>query len=203
MNTTKTALKTEGFVFGSLLVLPTAIAFLMWLADGSQRVGFADAHVFSVRYISAVLVLMLLLVPIFVMAERRAPDAPLTWGEAMAAAVYVFFVLFWLYGVVPHEFLNWADSELQWRPDKKIFGSDPSAIGAGWSTWWSGWNKIPITVDKQKVRDIVAVLIYGVGLGGLIWAFSFWNNRAKNIAAAAAETPTSTYGRPLVAKAGS
>ena len=56
------------------------------------------------------------------MGKRRPPGTPLTWGEAMVASVYCFFLLFWIYGVVPHLWLAWADNELRWRPDKLLFG---------------------------------------------------------------------------------
>ena len=78
---------------------------------------------------------------------------PLTWGEAMIAATYIFFVLFWLYGVVPHEFLNWADSELAWRPDKKVIGPEGS-----WASWWGFWQKIPLTIHLQIIRDVIVDL---------------------------------------------
>jgi hypothetical protein len=168
----------------------------MWLADGTARVNFSESNIFTVRYTVAVLVMMALIWPIFVYAKRRPPGTPLTWGEAMVAAVYVFFVLFWLYGIVPHEFLTWADSELAWRNDKKIIGPEGT-----WASWWSFWKDIPLTVDKQKIRDLVAVLLYGVGLGGFIWFWAFWNDREKKAAEAAAVQPVSRYGRPLVAKA--
>ena len=119
MNTLKVAGKTYGFIVASLLGLPITAAFLMWVADGSTRGRFDDARIISVRYITAVLVFMLLLVPFFYMANKRKVGESLTWGEAMVAAVYTFLLLFWLYGVIPHEFLNWADAELAWRPDKK------------------------------------------------------------------------------------
>lgn len=196
MNTFKTGLKVQGFIVASLLVVPMATAFLMWLADGSGRPGFNGAHIVSVRYIASVVVMMLLMVPVFWVAERRPPGTPLTWGEAMVAATYVFFVFFWIYGVVPHEFLNWADAELGWRPDIKIIGP-----GATW-TWWSFWDKVPLTISKQIIRDLIAVWIYVVGLGANIWAWAWWNDRAKKAAEAEAVVPTSRYGRPLVTKAG-
>ena len=50
--------------------------------------------------------------------KRRPVGTPLTWGEAMVAAVYVFFVMFWAYGVVPHLWLAWADGDLQVAPNQ-------------------------------------------------------------------------------------
>ena len=185
--------KTYGFIVASLLGLPITAAFLMWLADGSERGRFDDAKIISVRYIMAVSLFMVFLIPFFVVANRRKVGEDLTWGEAMVAAVYVFFLLFWLYGVIPHEFLNWADAELAWRPDKKIIGPE-----ASWQ-WLHGlWTAIPLTINKQIFRDILAVLIYAVGLGGFIWAFGFWNKRG--VTKAEVES-TSAYGRPLVSKA--
>nr|MCS5684337.1 hypothetical protein [Acidimicrobiales bacterium] len=54
--------------------------------------------------------------------QRCPADKEFTWGEAMLFATYVFLVLFWAYGVVPHQWLTWADSELNWRPDRFIVG---------------------------------------------------------------------------------
>ncbi|MBK6668568.1 MAG: hypothetical protein IPG46_02375 [Actinobacteria bacterium] len=58
----------------------------------------------------------------------------------------------------------------------------------------------PLTIHKQIFRDVIAVLLYAVGLGGFIWAFAFWNDRAKKAAAEAAVEKVSTYGRPLAVK---
>jgi len=197
LKTANVAGKTFGVIIASLLGLPMGAALLMWLADGSSRGRFDQAKIISVRYIVSVVLLIVMLIPFFVVAHRRKPGTELTWGEAMVAATYVFFVLFWLYGVVPHEYLNWADAELAWRPDKNVIGPE-----ASWQ-WWNGlWTAIPITINKQIFRDLIAVIIYGVGLGGFIWGFGFWNKRAA-VAAAATKTveQTSPYGRPLVSKA--
>lgn len=197
MKTVNLAGKVMGFIVATMLVMPIGAAFLVWVADGNElRGSFADAKVLSVRYIASVLVFMATLVPFFVVAHKRQPGTPLSWGEAMVAATYVFFLLFWLYGVLPHEYLNWADSELAWRPDKKLIGP-----GGSWADWWTGWESVPITIHKQIFRDLIAVNIYVVGLGGFIWACAYWNDRAKKAAAAAAIEPVSAYGRPLVAKA--
>jgi hypothetical protein len=196
LDTWKTAFKTFGVIIVAFLVVPISVALLVWAASGQERSGFSEAHIFSVRYIASVVVLMLLLVPFFWYADQRKPGAPITWGEAMVAATYTFFVLFWLYGVVPHEFLNWADSELAWRPDKKVIGPEGT-----WSSWWGFWDSIPLTIHLQIIRDVLATVLYGVGLGGLIWAFAFWNDRAKKAAAAGEVEPVSAYGRPLVTKA--
>jgi hypothetical protein len=122
--------------------------------------------------------------------NRRQPGAPLTWGQAYAAAAFAFFLMFWWYGVIPHQWLSWADNELNWRPDALLAGPGSTTLQ----------DVVPFTINKQHVRDVIAVVIYGVGLGLQIWIWAWWNDRKKKAEAAAAVVPTSTYGRPLVRK---
>jgi len=118
-------------------------------------------------------------------SKRRRADAPLSWGEAMAAATYVFAIMFWVYGVVPHQWLAWTQNELKWRSDAILIG--PSSTGL---FQWS-----PITMSKQTVGDIVVVLIYGFYLTAQVALWAVWQHRGKK---APAEVETSPYGRPLV-----
>ncbi len=119
-------------------------------------------------------------------SRRRPPGATLTWGEAMAASVFVFFVMFLAYGVVPHQWLSWADNELNWRADKILMG--PADIV----------DTLPFTITYQVIRDIVAATIYIVFLGVQIALWKMWQARGK---AKPAELPVSTFGRPLVKRA--
>lgn len=149
-----------------------------------------------VAFIASVLVTVVLTALVIPMAKRRPVGTPLTWGEAMVASVYAFFLMFWVYGVVPHLWLTWADNELGWRPDKILYGPfdivKPQAV--------DGWN--PITITYQSLRDVIAVLIYVVLLGAQIALWIWWQNRGKRAAAAetAQTSATSEYGRPLVRK---
>ena len=117
---------------------------------------------------------------IFPYRKRRPVGTMLTWGEAMVSAPYVFFLFFWVYGVIPHLWLTWADNELGWRPDKMLLGPGeilkPQSMG--------GWN--PITLNYLVLRDLIAVGIYVVFLGINIWLWSVWQNRGKKAAAEAA-----------------
>ena len=131
--------------------------------------------------------LTLLVIPY---GKRRKPGTPVTWGEAMLAATYVFGVLFLAYGVVPHQWLTHADNELTWRADQIFVGH---SAGAQLQLAW-----MPFDVTKQTARDIVVVMIYAVFLGLQILMWSWWQNRDK--AKPVPELPTSTYGRPLVRK---
>lgn len=148
-----------------------------------------------VAFITALIILVALSALIVPMAKRHPVGSPLTWGEAMVASVYAFFLMFWAYGVIPHLWLTWADNELQWRPDNIVYGPgdilQPQALG----------GNFPMTISYQTLRDFIAVGIYVVFLAGQIAMWSWWQNRGKR-----AEVATSTaiveseFGRPLVRK---
>jgi Na+-driven multidrug efflux pump len=120
--------------------------------------------------------------------KRRPVGTPLTWGEAMAAATYVFFIIFLIYGVVPHQWLAWADNELGWRKDKILGG--PASVAEK-----SIGLDIPITISYEHIRDVIAAGIYIVALGVQIALWSMWQNRGKS---KPKEIETSAFGRPLV-----
>jgi hypothetical protein len=153
-----------------------------------------------VAFLMSLLVAAVLIVPIFWYAKRRPVGTPLTWGEAMVGAVYVFFLMFWIYGVVPHHWLTWADAELNWRPDRIWIGPNGQMV-----TPITGWtiklDWFPIAISAQVFRDIIATVIYGVFLGGQIWIWAWWQNRGKRAEAQGAIEPVSSYGRPLMKRA--
>ena len=136
--------------------------------------------------------------------KRREPGRPLTWGEAFIAAVYMFGIFVMIYGIVPNQWLQFADKDLKWRSDK-------IGIPLGPLHAWFGWGNedgllfgkgIPLShghfiITAQAIRDIVASTIYiGFGLAH-IFAWRWWQRRGK-VAAAPAELESSAYGRPLV-----
>jgi hypothetical protein len=122
--------------------------------------------------------------------KRRKPGTPVTWGEAMLAATYVFGVLFLAYGVVPHQWLTHAGNELGWRTDKILIGPK---IGPRHLLKY-----FPFTITAAALQDTIAVVIYGFFLGLQIAMWSWWQRRGKK---PSVEVATSTYGRPLVKKA--
>lgn len=147
-----------------------------------------------VAFVGSLLVLILLASLIVPMAKRRPVGTLLTWGEAMVASVYAFFLMFWAYGVVPHLWLTWADNELGWRPDRIVYG--PGDIVKPQSM--EGW--FPFTITYQSIRDLIAVTIYVIFLVAQVWMWIWWQNRAKRAEAEATAkaSVTSGYGRPLV-----
>ncbi len=124
--------------------------------------------------------------------KRRPVGAPLSWGETMIGATYVFLTLFIAYGIMPHQWITHADADLAWTKDKIIFGPGdilkPESLG--------GW--LPLTLQYEAVRDTIVVLLHAVFFGLHIWIAIWWQKRGD---VKAKELPTSTYGRPLVKKA--
>ena len=143
-----------------------------------------------VAFVASLIVTALVVGGIVAYQKRRPADQVVTWGEAMVGSVVVFFLMFWVYGVVPHQWLTWADNELNWRVDKILYGPGDilkSQEDGGWS---------PIRINYIVVRDLIAVAIYLVALGGNIWMWSAWQKRGEQQADKPVER--STFGRPLV-----
>jgi hypothetical protein len=148
-----------------------------------------------VAFVTSLLVTFALLALVVPFAKRRPPGSPLTWGEAMIAGTYAFFLMFWAYGMVPHQWLIWADNELEWRPDNLAYEYlnigilEPQELG----------GSFPFTLNMMHIRDLIAVVIYVAFLALNIFIWAWWNDRSKRAEEAKA-LETSGYGRPLVRK---
>ncbi len=144
-----------------------------------------------VAFALSILVTVVLMGGILAYMKRRPVGTPVTWGEAMFGSMIVFFVMFWVYGVVPHQWLTWADNELNWRTDKLFVG--PGGILRAQAQGGS----FPFTITYVVIRDIIASGIYVVAIGGQVWMWHVWQNRGKTAEAAEA-VELSSFGRPLV-----
>lgn len=134
----------------------------------------------------------------FVVAARRPPGTPLTWGEAIVAGTWVFGLMIVAYGVVPHQWLDWADNELGWRPDKLLLGVSSAGIKWGQAAATVGGSG-RILVNYQALRDVVASALYGIFFVANVWLWAIWQKRGKR--KPALEPVTSRFGRPVVREA--
>lgn len=138
-----------------------------------------------VAFVTAMLLgIVVLVVPFTIARKRRPVGTPLTWGQAMVGAVWMFFLMFWWYGVVPHQFLAWADNELGWRGDKVWHGP----IGL--------LDKLPFDMNFLIARDLIVVNIYVAALAVNVAMWAAWQNRGKT--KPTTDVARSEYGRPLV-----
>jgi hypothetical protein len=144
-----------------------------------------------VAFLTSLVATIAITAGVMLYGRRRPVGTPITWGETMAGSVIVFLAIFLIYGVVPHQWLAFADNELGWRKDKIFAG--PNSV-----TTKSLSLDLPLTISYESIRDVIAAGIYIVALGVQIALWSMWQNRGKK---KPKEIPTSAFGRPLV-KAG-
>ncbi|MEL7208290.1 MAG: hypothetical protein AAGK32_08695 [Actinomycetota bacterium] len=137
-----------------------------------------------VSFFFPLLVMLAMVAPIPWLMQRRPPDTPTTWGEAMFGALWVTCILFLAFGVIPHQWIVWADSDLGWRSDRFLVG--PGEILAD----------LPFDIPYTALRDIMVVNIHVVFAVGMVWLWAKWQNRGQE--PAGDDTISSDYGRPLV-----
>ena len=132
----------------------------------------------------------------FRVGQRRPIGTPVTWGEAFVAATFIFGLMLLGYGVVPNEWLQWADNRLVWRSDKMLLAVSSEGIKFGDAAATFGGSG-RILVSYQSLRDIIAAGIYIVMLGAQVALWAMWQKRGQK---ASTEIATSDFGRPLVRK---
>ena len=148
-------------------------------------------------FVSSIVILLVGIGICLFVGHRRPAGTPLTWGEAFLGATFVFGIMMVAYGVVPHQWLNYADNELLWRPDRILLGISSAGLKMGDAAKAMGGSG-RILISYQALRDIVAATLYIVFLGVQMVLWSRWQKRGR---AKAAVEPTSRFGRPVVRKA--
>ncbi len=120
-------------------------------------------------------------------AKRRPVGTSVTWGEAMVGSVYVFFLAFLAYGIIPHQWLTLAENEWSWRADRLLIG--PASHG-----WF------PFDITLRTISDTIATVFYGIFLGMQIWLWAKWQGRGQDAEAKAKASlsQASSFGRPLI-----
>ncbi len=149
-----------------------------------------------VAFVSTFLIVIIGIAVALFVGHRRPIGTPLSWGEAFVAATFAFGMMVVAYGVVPHQWLDWADNELGWRPDKLLmafsadgvkFNADAAELG----------GRGRIIMSYETLRDIVAAGLYVVFLAAHMYLWSIWQKRGRTKAGV---EPTSRFGRPVIRK---
>jgi hypothetical protein len=142
------------------------------------------------------LVLLALVAHGLLMVVSRKPqpaDYKASWAECFLGGVGVFALMALAYGVIPHEWLTYANGYLKWGDTSKfIFRSGQDMLFFPWH-----W---PFNLDYPALRDIVVTMIYGAMLGLNIFLFVAWQKRNVVVEKPAGDaTPArrSRFGRPL------
>ncbi len=148
-------------------------------------------------FISSFVVLIVGIGICLLVARRRAPGTPVSWGEAFIGGTFIFALMIVAYGVVPHQWLDYADNELLWRPDKIVMGISSEGIKVGDEAKGMG-GAGRVLVSAQAIRDVVAATLYIVFLAAHIVLWSKWQKRGQKQPEL---EPTSRFGRPVIRKA--
>ena len=130
--------------------------------------------------------------------RRRPVGTPVTWGEAFVGGTFVFALMILAYGIIPHQWLDYADNELLWRPDRVLMGFSTEGVKMGDAAQTIGGSG-RVLVSYQALRDIVAATLYIVFLGANVVLWSVWQKRGRK--SGELEPSSSRFGRPLVRKA--
>jgi hypothetical protein len=130
--------------------------------------------------------------------KARDPEEPATWAECFGGAVGIFALFVVGYAIVPSEWLNYANSYIQWGDNTKfVWHSGRPMLFFPWD-----W---PFSLDYPALRDIVVALIYVAFLGINLKLWVMWQRRheVREQATLVSEAPDrrSRFGRPLRAKA--
>ena len=133
----------------------------------------------------------------------KKSNEPATWAQCVIGAMFVWFMFALGYGVIPHEWLTFGNSYLNF--DSSSFFLHKNRI-------------LPFDITRDKLIDSGAAVIYVIVLGLNIYFFSAWQKRkvAEPAAEGADETTdggpitggsvfsrlrrskrTSAYGRPV------
>jgi hypothetical protein len=150
-------------------------------------------------FISSIIATIVMVAICLYVGARRPIGTPVTWGEAMVGGTWVFGIMLLVYGIVPHQWLTFADNELLWRPDKLLVGI--SSAGVVWGNDakdLGGTGRI--LINYQAIRDIIATVIYVVALGGQMYLWSVWQKRGRK-KPGDVEEARSRFGRPVLRKA--
>lgn len=111
------------------------------------------------RLIWSLIVLVIAFAIVGYLFRRPKSERPATWAQCMFGAVATFAMFFLCYGVVPHEFITFANGYLHWSNDKFLFTTRP------------------IKVPYSTVRDLVMVGIYGVFVVIQLALWILWQKR--------------------------
>ena len=159
------------------------------------------------RLIWASFALLVGLVVVAVLLRRPKSPEPATWAASIGGAFFVWIMMTLASAIIPHEWIIFANSYLQWGKDKFFLEQDQIAT-----------NLPPFSVARYVVSDIIAATFYVVFGVVNVFLFAQWQKRkvAEPVVEAEGDEPapadpltgpfsrlrrrssrTSAYGRPV------
>jgi hypothetical protein len=112
----------------------------------------------------------------------------LTWARASFAAFLAWIALVFYFGIVPSEWLNFAQTELEWSSQ---------TVALAIPSWLVLGNTVEISYGA--IKDAISMGYHIVMLGaGAVLAIQIQKIKEGRPASAVKPEPKSPYGRPLV-----
>lgn len=156
--------------------VPYVVDFANWFPRGIYWKGIGYLIVFGATTLALVGATFL-----WVLNQK------MTWSRAMVASMIAWVALVFYMGMVPSEWLNFAQTDLVWS-GQKVFVTIPPILVLG--------NQVDISYATLK--DLINVGYYHVVLiGAAVLALQMQKMKLGRPAKARVE-PVSPYGRPLV-----
>jgi hypothetical protein len=121
----------------------------------------------------------------FVWTTKPKPAEPATWAKTIAGAMLVWVMMTLGYGTIPHEWLTFGNSYLNFNTATFVMTRN---------------SIIRFDIDRAALLDVVMTMIYGIVLVLQVWLFVRWQKRPTIEAAAAAaesDADDATGGGPL------
>jgi hypothetical protein len=120
-------------------------------------------------------------------AFRWVLNERLTWARAAFSAILMWFTLVFFFGMVPSEWLSFAQTDLEWGNEVALVIPPILVLG--------NTVEISYAILKEAIQMGYSLGMLGVGI---VLAIQLQNMKKGRPASAAAVEPKSPYGRPLV-----
>lgn len=112
----------------------------------------------------------------------------MTWARATVAALITWIALVFFFGMVPSEWLNYSQTDLNWSSQRAALTIPPVLILGN-----------DVVISWAVVKDSISMGYHLVMLGvAAVFALQIQKIKAGRPAGAAPEEKKSPYGRPLV-----
>ncbi|MFN8015733.1 MAG: hypothetical protein U0R17_03880 [Acidimicrobiia bacterium] len=108
-----------------------------------------------------------------------------TWAGAIAGALASFVMMTFIYAIIPHEWITFANSYLGFTKDVKVSAGGQFVL----NTWLDGnfWTKrtrlLPLEVNFEMLQDQATMAIYVIGAVLNIKLFVAWQKRNEVVKA--------------------
>ncbi|GIU91540.1 MAG: hypothetical protein KatS3mg011_0446 [Acidimicrobiia bacterium] len=157
--------------------VPVVVDYFNWIPRGwlPKAVGYLIAFAASQALLAGAAILWVL-------------NQKMTWARAAFAAFLAWIEFVLIFGIVPSEWLNLSQTDLDWSYQREAF-EIPSWLLLG--------NEV--TVSLGAIKDAISGTYNLVALfGAAVFAYKLQDISKQPARPAAAEPPKSPYGRPLV-----